>query len=202
MKKVKAALAAEVCDHFDLDRKARPLLKPDATPAEFLGALKADRQHQSAVCFLAHALPAREAVWWASLCVGQKGGAALPPAELAATRASVTWVLDPSEQNRQAAEKAAAAVEKGTPAELLAVAVAWTGGSLSPPVPKVPPVPPGPYLPAKGVYGAVLLAATKAGGADVQETLRAFVELGLGVAEGRYAWPDVRPKAVGATWGF
>ena len=201
LRKVAAARAAEVCERYELDRRARPLLKPDATPREFLGVLEAERQRQSAVCFLAHALPAREAVWWGSLCVAQAGGSALPPAEAAAARAAAAWVLEPTEENRHAAEKASTDAPKGTAAEMLAVAAGWTGGSLAPPLPKVPPVPPGPWLPAKGVYGAVLLAATASGG-DVQETLRLFVELGIGVAEGRFTWPDVKPRRPGATWGF
>ncbi len=202
LKMVKAARAAEVCEHFELDKKARPLLKPDATPRQFLEALQSDRQHQTAVCFLAHALAPREAVWWGSLCLAQASGSGLAPADAAASKAAVTWVLEPSEENRQVAEKAAEAATRGTPAELLARAVAWTGGSLAPPLPKVPPVPPGPYLPAKAVNGAVLLAATTGASADVQGTLRAFADLGIGVAEGRFTWPDVKPKHAGKTWGY
>lgn len=203
LKNVKATKAAEVCEHFELDKKARPLLEPDASPRAFLDALQSDRQYQCAVCFLAHALPHREAVWWGSLCLQKASGAGLAEGEAAALRASVAWVLEPTEENRQAAEQAAPAAGKGTPAELLAVGVGWTGGSLAPPLPKVPPVPPGPYLPAKGIYGAVLLAATNAAPLPVQEALRLFVELGVGVAEGRIPWPaDVKPKRSGKTWGF
>lgn len=203
LKNVKAAKAAEVCEHYELEKKARPLLAPDATPRDFLDALQSDRQYQAAVCFLAHALPAREAVWWGSLCLAKASGSTLPEGEATAARACATWVLEPTEENRQVAETAAPGAGKGTPAELLAIAVGWTGGSLAPPLPKVPPVPPGPYLPAKGVYGAVLLAATNAAPLPVQEALRLFVELGIGVAEGRFTWPtDVKPKKPGKTWGF
>lgn len=203
MKHVKAAKATEICEHYDLDKKARPLLRPDATPREFLEALRADGQHQAAVSFLAHALPPREAIWWGCLCLQKAAGAGLPEGEAAAFRASAAWVLDPTEENRHAAEQAAAAAGKGTAAELLAVGVGWTGGSLAPPLPKVPPVPPGPYLPAKGVYGSVLLAATNAAPLPVQEALGLFVRVGVDVAEGRIPWPaDVKPRKPGKTWGF
>ena len=135
MKHVKAAKATEICEHYDLDKKARPLLRPDATPREFLEALRADGQHQAAVSFLAHALPPREAIWWGCLCLQKAAGAGLPEGEAAAFRASAAWVLDPTEENRHAAEQAAAAAGKGTAAELLAVGVGWTGGSLAPPLP-------------------------------------------------------------------
>lgn len=203
LKNVHAARAAEICERYDLDKKARGLLAPDAAPRGFLEALQRDGQFQSAACFLAHALPHREAVWWGCLCLQRAAGGGRSEGETAAVRASVAWVLEPSEENRRAAEAAAPAAGKGSPAELLAVAVGWTGGSLAPPLPKVPPVPPGPHLPAKGVYAAVLLAATNAPPLPVQEALRLFVDLGTGVAEGRFPWPaDVKPKQPGKTWGF
>lgn len=203
LRHVRAAKAADICAHYDLEKRARPLLRPEAAPSEFLAALLSDSQFQSAVCFLAHALPPREAVWWACLCLQRAAGTGLPVGEAAALRASVAWVLDPTEENRQAAEESVPAAGKGTAAELLAVGVGWTGGSLAPPAPKVPPVPPGPYLPAKGVYASILLAATNAPPLPVPQALRLFAELGTEVAEGRHPWPpDLKPRKSGKTWGF
>ncbi|MCL4807821.1 MAG: hypothetical protein KJ062_08505 [Thermoanaerobaculia bacterium] len=203
LRKVRAATAAEICEHFDLDPEARPLLGPKASPQEFLGALVAQKQFRTAIRFLAHALPHREAIWWGSLCVKHVAGdAPLPASEAAALKAAVTWVLDPSDATRNAAKAPAEAAGVETPSGGLATAVTWTGGTLAPPMPKVPPVVPGPYLPAKGVAGAVLLASVKGAGAGIEETQRLLVELGTGVAEGKVAWPDVKPRAAGRTWGF
>jgi hypothetical protein len=129
-------------------------------------------------------------------------GETLPAVEAAALKASVVWVLDPTEANRSAAKTPAEAAGIETPAGGLATAATWTGGSLTPPLPKVQPVPPGPWLPAKGVMGAVLLASVRGPGAGIEETRRLFVELGIGIAEGRVTWPDVKPKAAGKTWGY
>ena len=201
MRKVKAALAADVCAHFELREEARPLLRPGATPREFLEALLANRQYSSAVSFVAHALPPREAIWWACLCLRQAFGPELPPPDSAAVKAAAEWVLEPTEERRSAAAALAEATGVGTPAGSLATAVAWTGGSLAPPNPKIPVVPPGPHLPAKAVSGAVLLASMKGDPVHLSDAQRTFVDLGIGVADGRFVWPDVKPKTPRKTWG-
>jgi hypothetical protein len=201
MKKVKAALADEVCARFELRAEARPFLKPGATPRGFLEALLEGRQFPSALSFVAHALPPREAVWWGCLCLRQASGSELPPPDAAAVRAVAEWVLDPTEERRRATAVLAEERGIGTPAGSLATAVAWTGGSLAPPNPKIPVVPPGPWLPAKAVSGAVLLASAKVDPVRIPDVQRSFIELGIGVAEGRFAWPDVKPKPPRRTWG-
>ena len=199
--KVKAARAADVCARFRLDDEARALLADGARPHEFLSALVAAGRYRSAIDFLAHALPPREAVWWGCLALKQASGPVLPPLEAAALKAATEWVLEPTEERRSAAKEPAEAAGMATPSGCLATAVAWTGGSLSPPIPKVPPVPPGPDLPAKGVAGAVLLASVRGEPARIAETQRLLVELGTGVAEGRFVWPSVKPVPAGKTWG-
>lgn len=201
LRKVKATTAAEICGRFELAPESKPLLEPKASPREFLDALVSSRHFPTAIRFLAHALPPREAVWWGSLCVKHVSDGALPAPETEALKAAVVWVLEPTEKSRQAAEVPSRASGRQSSAGLLATAVTWTGGTLAPPLPRVPPVLPGPWLPARGVLGAVLLAATR-GKAGVEETQRLFVEVGVGVAEGRVTWPDVKPKTVGKTWGY
>lgn len=201
LRKVKAATAAEVCERWEVPSEARALLKPSATPREYLDALVAARQLRAAIGFLAHALPPREAVWWGALCVKHVSPGALPAPETDALRAAVTWVLDPTEPNREAAKGPGEKAGIATPAGALATAASWTGGTLAPPLPRVAPVVPGPWLPAKAVAGAVVLASTKGGG-GLEETQARFLELGSGIAEGRISWPDVKPRAAGRTWGF
>lgn len=201
MKKVKIALAAEVCTRFDLREEARPLLTPTAPPRAFLESLLEQRQFPAAMTFLAHALPAREAVWWGCLCLRQAYGPVLAPSDAAALKASAEWVLEPTEERRRTAASLAGEMGVGSPAGSLATAVAWTGGSLGPPNPKVPEVPPGPDLPAKAVAGAVQLAAAKAAPVRIAEAQRTFVQLGIDVAEGRVTWPDVKPRPPRRTWG-
>jgi hypothetical protein len=190
--KVKATKAAEVCQHFDLKEEARPLLRHGLSPREFVDALLANRQYQAAIHFMAHALPAREAVWWGCLCLEHVRRDKWVDDEKAAAKAAVQWVLDPSEENRQAAKAPGDAAGPGTPAGSLALAASWTGGSLA--AANLPPVPPGPFLPAKGVAGAVALAAVKGDPLKIADTQRLFVELGITVAEGRVVWPELKKK--------
>lgn len=182
--KIKAVAATEICVHFDLEEKARPLLRDGMAPREFVKALMANNQNAAGIDFLAHALPAREAVWWGCLCLQHACGNDLAGPDKTAARAAVQWVLQPNEQNRAAAKGPAEAAGLSSPAGALARAVNWTGGSLGPP--NMPPVPPGPFMAATAVSTAVKFAAVKVEPARIADTRRLFVELGIGVAEGRY----------------
>ena len=116
----------------------------------------------------------------------------LPAAEEAACKAAVQWVLEPTEKNRDGAKMPGEAAGVGTAAGALALAASWTGGSLAPA--NLPAVPPSPFMTAKGVAGAVLLAAIKADPPRITDTQRLFVELGIEVAQGRVLWPEIKNK--------
>jgi hypothetical protein len=196
--KVKATSAAKVCKNFALKEEARPLLSESQTPADFLETLLANKRYAAAIDFLAHALPPREAIWWGCLCLQQVSGSRLPPVEAAAFKAAVQWVLEPTEEHRRTAQPPGEAAGLGTCAGGLAMATTWTGGSLAPPnpdpqAPPIPPVPPGPFIPAQVIAGAILLAAVKGEPTRIADTQRLFLELGIGVAEGRFVWPEVKP---------
>jgi hypothetical protein len=185
---VSAAKASEVCANFDLDPAARRHLECDPSPGEFIERLMNDRQHAVAIRFMAHALAAREAVWWGCLCLRHVFGSGLAPAEETACKAAVKWVLDPTEDNRAAALEPGEKAGLGTPAGGLAMATTWTGGSLAPP--NAPKVPPGRFVPAKAVAGAVLLTAVKGDPTRIADTQRLFVELAIGIGEGRFVCPE------------
>jgi len=184
--KIKAVTAAEVCAHFDLEEEAQPLLRDGMAPRDFVQALVAHKQYDAAVDFLAHALPAREAVWWGCLCLQHACGNSLSAPDKAAATAAVQWVLRPTEQNRAAAKAPGEAAKPPSPAGALAQAANWTGGSLGPP--NAAPMPPGLFMPALAVATAVKFAAIKVEPVRIPDTQRLFVELGMAVAEGRYLW--------------
>ena len=187
--KVTAARASEVCTHFELEAGVRKYLDNDPSSGEFIDLLLANKHYAAAIGFMAHALAVREAVWWGCLCLRHACGSQLPPADEAACRAAVQWVLDPTDDNRAAAQAPGEKAGLGTPSGGLAMAATWTGGSLAPP--SAPKVPPGPFVPAKAVAGAVLLAAVKGDPVKIGDTQRLFVELGVGVAQGRFIWPEI-----------
>ncbi len=184
--KITAKTAAEVCKHFPLGEEAKKLLRDGLTPVQFLDTLM-DKQHfADAVRFLAHALPKREAVWWACLCARAVAGSNASPKIAAALQTAEKWVADPSEENRRAAMPAAEAAEFKTPAGCTAVAAFWSGGSLGPP--NVPAIPPGEYLTAHGVAGAVMLAAVQSQPDKAPEKYRKFLAQGIEVAKGTQRW--------------
>ena len=71
------------------------------------------------------------------------------------------------------------------PAGLLAAAANQTGGSVGPP--QGPPVPPSPFAPARAVAIAIKVASTKVDPPEIQSTQRSLIDLGMAVAEGRFA---------------
>jgi hypothetical protein len=182
--KVTAMTAAEVCAHFGLDKNARQLLCDGMGPREFVETLVANQQYLAAIEFVAHALPPREAIWWGCLCLQHACGDDLPVPERAAFKAAVQWVLQPTEENRAAAKAPAEVAGPASPAGTLAKAASYTGGSLAPP--NLPTVPPGPFAPAQAVANAVKFASLKGDPLKMADRRRSFVELGIGVAEGRY----------------
>lgn len=183
LSRVSAETASEVCERFDAGEEARKLLRPDLTPQRYLDLLEKKQLHPAAIQFLAHALPKREAVWWACVCARASAGAA-PAAR--ALRAAETWVADPSEGNRRAALPAAMADGVATAAGCAALAAFVSGGSLAPP--EAPPVPPAENLTAQTVAGAVVLAASELGKEKAAESLRLFLERGVDVARGTSSW--------------
>jgi hypothetical protein len=176
--------AVEICSRFKLDEKARALLRDEMGAREFVEVLLAQGLYVPAIDFLAHALPARHAIWWGCLCLQYATGDKLTEPDKSAAAAAVRWVLQPTEENRAAAKAPAEKAGYSSAAATLARAANWTGGSLGPP--DMPPVPPGPFLPATAVATAINFAAVKVEPSKVVGTHRLFIELGIEVAEGRH----------------
>jgi hypothetical protein len=194
--KVAAKMATEVCGRFPVGEEAKQLLRDNLTPAQYLELLIDKQAYVDATRFLAHALPKREAVWWACLCARKVYGTNPLPKIAAALQAAERWVADPSEDNRRAAMTAAEAAEFSTPAGCAAVAAFWSGGSLGPP--NVPAIPPGEQLTAHGVAGAVMLAAVLAEPEKAPEKYRQFFALGREVASGMNFPVSPRPSSRGS----
>ncbi len=180
--RVTASTAAEVCARFSVKKEAVALLRNGMAPGDFVEALIANKQYVNGIDFMAHALPAREAVWWGCLCLQHACGENLSPTDRAACRAAVQWVMQPTERNRAATLAPAQAAGPASPAAGLAMAVFQTGGNIAPP--NAPPTAPPPFAPAKAVAGAVKIACTKADPVKIVETQRLFLELAVRMAEG------------------
>lgn len=184
--RVNARTAAEICQTLKLPEAAQPLLEGEPTPPQFLERLVHQGELLAALRFLAHALPRREAVWWACLCQDLAAGTNLPAPEQPALLAAVRWVLEPTEGNRRLARALGRAAGPITAAGSIALAAFASGGSLNPP--DQPIKPPPPTMTARGVSRAILrlVGLVDAGSQDV--VVRQFLALGTGIASGNYRW--------------
>jgi Family of unknown function (DUF6931) len=172
----------EICGLVTLSEAAQALLAPDLAPGDYIERLCAEGLWADAVRFLAHALPQREAVWWACLAARAALGEAPPESPAKAVAATEAWVYRPTEENRRAAMAAGDAAGNGSPARWAAIAAFWSGGSIS--APDAPPVPPGEQLTAVAVAGAVQIAAVQTEPERAEEKYRRFIAQGLDIAKG------------------
>jgi len=186
-----------------LDKKAKELLRDELTARAYFELLCERELFLDAIRFLSRALPKRLGVWWGCLCAWHVAGPDSPPEVLAALRAAVRWVLEPSEENRRAAEGPGQAGDFETAASCLAMAAHWSGGSMLPP--HLPVVPPPEDLTGKLVGGAIQRAALKRGYAEVRRHYREFLAMGSEIARGRDLWaefdwagPDLRQEQEGS----
>ena len=127
--------------------------------SEALDRLEAGGFLVEATRLVAHALPKREAVWWACMCVSHTAPADLPAADRAAREAAEDWVRQQTDKARRMAWERAQAGGCRTPEAWAAVAAFWSGESMSPE--GQPAVPPAPHLCGQAAAGAVALAAVR-----------------------------------------
>jgi hypothetical protein len=178
-----------------LDGDLKELVGRIAAPPEALAAIAAATRVPEAIGQLAaagflleaaklcaHALPKREAVWWACMCVRHTR-----PADASATleqicAAAETWVRKQTDESRRAAFELAQAAGFDTPEAWCAVGAFWSGDSMAPP--DLPKVPPAPHLCGTAVAGAVNLAAVRGDPLQRDARLARFIESARDIAAG------------------
>lgn len=176
-----AATAQDVTQHFELQKESQRLLTAAQTPADFLQILRDNSHHQDAVIFLAHALPIRDAVWWACMCArehldncGEQYRQALTAAE--------AWVREPTEENRRKAEKAAEAGNYATPASWAAAAAFWSGDNIAPAAEAAMEPPAGLHAQAAGAAIVMSAGLEMPPEEIVVERYRRYLQQGIDIA--------------------
>jgi hypothetical protein len=130
----------------------------------------------------AQALPKRESVWWACMCVFNTTPADAPE-ELSAPRVlAEQWVRSQKDDVRRAAMDAAKAVKMKGPDAWAGAAAFYSGDSISPP--QYAPNKPAPHLPGIAVGGAVLLASLRNDPKRQKTRLARFLESAQDIAGG------------------
>ena len=150
---------APLIPRLELDAEGSAIIagKPDAAAA--MSALADAGRLPEAVRLAAHALPKREAVWWACMCARAVPDPSVADHDLKALAAAEAWVRRPDEASRRAAMAAAEATKMQSPEAWAAVGAFWSGGSMSPE--GQPAVPPAEHLTGVAIAGAVVLAAVR-----------------------------------------
>jgi hypothetical protein len=118
--------AIEVTRFVALGDEAKKALTPEMSLEDYIEALLIRELHPDALQFIAHSLPKRQAVWWALGCVKQVAPPELPPEQETAVKMTERWIAEPTEENRQAAFKAAEAADTSTPAGITALAAYYS----------------------------------------------------------------------------
>jgi len=115
---------AELLPKLNASPEAQALYQPGQSPGEYLAALEANKKPMESVNLLAHGMPEKDAVKWASessKLVGDK----LTPADQQAVMAADKWLANPTPENQAAAAQAAAATNGQGPGGWTAQAAAW-----------------------------------------------------------------------------
>ena len=182
--------APEICAVAELATDATGLLEENAEPEAYVRLLIEQDHYPDAIRFLAHALPKREAVWWAWFCARKAAGDEPPPEIAASLDATKVWITEPNDANRRAAMDRAQEADLGTPAGCAGLAAFFCGESLAPP--DLDPVPPDEYAAAKAITGSIMMAAVSQEPEKAMERFQAYVEQGMEVARKTKLWepPD------------
>lgn len=179
--KLKAADMQTVLARAELSPEAQRIAAAAADVPAALEALSAAGLLTDAARLVAHALPKREAVWWACMCA-RATEPAPAAADAEALAAAETWVRRPEEANRRQAMAKAEAAGFRTPEAWAAIGAFWSGGSMAPE--GQPVVPPADHLTGLAVAGAVALAAVRKHPERAEAALRAFLASALDIAGG------------------
>lgn len=183
MKKITAKTAAELTSHYEaIDEEAFNLLQPDSTPNEFINQLIENKYFADSIIFLSHALPKREAIWWACLCAKGVTNKDTKADDLASLTMAEKWVYEPDEKKRRMCGTLAEKGQYKTAQNWAAAAVFWSGGSIT--KEDEPSIEPSPYLYAHAVSGAILNAVGVSDTDEIDNKFQQFINHGLNIADG------------------
>jgi len=178
-----AAPLAPLLPRLELSPEATQTIAGAATAAEAVQRLEAGGFGAEAARLTAHALPKREAVWWACMCAAAVPVTALAASDAAARQAAEAWVRQPGDDAlRRAAWEAAQATEFKSPEAWAAVGAFWSGTSMAPA--GQPDVPPAEHLTGVAISGAVALASVRGHPERAAARLTRFLQAARDIAAG------------------
>lgn len=181
-KKINADKVAAIIDLQELEAESIALLGADMWPEKFIEVLSDAGRWLDAIKVLAHALPRREAVWWACMCATQVESLKTDKEELAALESAEKWVFKPTDEHRADAFQMAQKSRSSSLGTMCALAAAFSQKKL--PIAKDQEMEVDIAEFPKMINGTVVMAATKGDMAEFNERLQNFLASGTNIACG------------------
>ena len=144
---------------LELDQETSARLAVLADAALGLESLLAADRMADALRLIAHALPKREAVWWACMCARAVPALQPSPLDAEALVATELWVRRPDEAARRGTMEVAQKGGFRSAESWAAVAAFWSGGNMS--AEGQPEVLPAEHLTGVAVVGAIMMAGVR-----------------------------------------
>jgi hypothetical protein len=164
----------EIAKSAELSGEAKPFVRDDQKPEECARTLADNELFADAIALLAHSRDAADAIKWGYACL-KKLGPAEKPGPDASLEAVEAWMEKPDDDKRRAAGAAAEESGKSRPSDLLALAVFFSGGSITDP--DQPPADPPPFVANKMVAGSVQLSVVGHTPEENAERYRTAIQL-------------------------
>ena len=143
----------EIIEVAKLSKGSQTLLTGDIGPSRFIQLLEQRGLFNDAIQFLAHGLPIEIGIRWGCSAIREL---ALSLDSTEALEAAENWLKKPGDEERWKAREAAEKSGLSSPADLLGMAVFFSGGSITPM--DSPAAPPPIYVANRLVGGSVQLA--------------------------------------------
>jgi len=181
-KKIPYKTGSQILPRFKASQDALALIGDETSVQETIQILTDNKCYFDLIQFLAHALPVREAIWWAALCLDQRLDiwSAIQKQCLSTAK---EWVQSPCEELRRKNELFSNRLELNCGPSWLAQAVFWNGsGSIV--SPELPAVLPDPFLYAKAVAGAINHAAALPEWDNYETYIENSINIALDIASG------------------
>jgi hypothetical protein len=183
MNKLSAAQLTEVLARCELPPEAQACVAGIGETAAVIDVLARHDFLIEAARFFAHALPKREAVWWACMCAQHTAPPEIAEPDRKSRELAEDWVRNQTDETRRAAMRHAETAGFQSPEAWAGVAAFWSGDSLAAPDAQMK-VPPPSHLTGVAVAGAVTLAAVRVKPAVKDQRLRLFLGSARDIAAG------------------
>ena len=172
----------EISETANLSPGARALVRDDSTHVAYVAVLQQNEMHEDAVRFLAYQMGIAEGVRWGLACIRELQAPERRAARSETLEVSEKWTKVPTDQTRIEARDAYDRSTETTPADLLALAVFFSGGTIA--GPDAPEVPAPPYVAQKLVAASVQMTVLTYDTPHAAERYRRAVALGAEFSKG------------------